>query len=215
MRPVCNSGVILVLLAFATVANAAPPTSVTIAGDLQSELGCASDWDSACAATYLAYDSNSDVWKGTFALLPAGSYNLKAALDDSWTENYGLHAQFNGSNIPLALAAPGPVRFYYDHKSHWVTSDKVDVIANVPGDFQSELGCPRRLAARLLPDLAAGPDRERNLLVHHDRDPARVLPGEGGAPRVVVRELRRRRRARRRKLLLHRPARGIHDALLL
>jgi uncharacterized repeat protein (TIGR01451 family) len=133
--------VVLVFLAFATAANAAPPTSVTIAGDLQSELGCAGDWDPGCAVTHLTYDSNSDVWKGAFTPLPAGSYGFKAALNDSWTENYGLHAQFNGSSIPLTMAAPGPVRFYFDYKSRWVTSDKVDVIANVPGDFQSELGC--------------------------------------------------------------------------
>ena len=36
---------------------------------------------------------------GDFSL-PAGSYEYKAALNDSWDENYGLHAQSNGANIP-------------------------------------------------------------------------------------------------------------------
>ena len=38
------------------------PASVTLAGSLQSELGCAADWDPACAATHLAYDANDGAW---------------------------------------------------------------------------------------------------------------------------------------------------------
>jgi glycosidase len=116
------------------------PTSVTIAGSLQSELGCAGDWDPACAVTHLTYDAGDDVWQGTFDV-PAGSYEYKAALNDSWDENYGLHAAPGGANIPLALSAATPVKFYYDHKSHWVTDNQNSVIAVAPGSFQSELGC--------------------------------------------------------------------------
>ena len=47
------------------------PSSVTIAGLLQSELGCPGDWQLECAATHLTYDAGDDVWQGTFA--PAGS----------------------------------------------------------------------------------------------------------------------------------------------
>ena len=91
--------------------------------------------------THIAYDVADDVWQGTFNL-PAGGYEYKAALNDSWDENYGLHAQFNGSNIPLNLASSGNVKFYYDHKSHWATDNRSSVIAVAPGSFQSELGCP-------------------------------------------------------------------------
>jgi glucoamylase len=117
------------------------PTSVTIAGSLQSALGCPADWDPACAATHLTYDAGDDVWQGTFAL-PAGSYEYKAALNDSWTENYGLNAQPNGANIPLNLGSAASVKFYYDNKTHWVTDNVNSVIAVAPGSFQSELGCP-------------------------------------------------------------------------
>src|SRR5262245_33315997 len=117
------------------------PTAVTVAGSLQSEAGCPGDWDPACAATHLGYDSGDDVWQGTFAL-PAASYEYKAALNDSWTENYGLHAQQDGPNIPLNLATDKSVKFYYDHKSHWITDNQNSVIAVAPGSFQSELGCP-------------------------------------------------------------------------
>ncbi len=116
------------------------PTSVTIAGSLQSELGCAGDWDPACAGTHLTYDAGDDVWQGTFSV-PAGGYEYKAALNNTWDENYGLHAVPGGDNIPFTADGTS-VKFYYDHKSHWVTDNKSSVIAVAPGSFQSELGCP-------------------------------------------------------------------------
>jgi hypothetical protein len=33
------------------------------------------------------------------------------------------------------------VTFFYDPRTHWVTSDEQDPIITVPGSFQSELGC--------------------------------------------------------------------------
>jgi hypothetical protein len=99
----------------AASANTPDPSTVTIAGSLQSEAGCRGDRDPACAATHLAYDAGDDVWQGSFTL-PAGSYECKAALNDAWAENYGLHAAPNGANIPLSLPASTSVKFYYDHK---------------------------------------------------------------------------------------------------
>ena len=48
------------------------PASVTIAGSLQSEASCPTDWDPACATTHLAFDANDTVWQGTIPL-PAGA----------------------------------------------------------------------------------------------------------------------------------------------
>jgi hypothetical protein len=117
------------------------PASVTIAGSLQSELGCPGDWDPTCAATHLTYDASDTVWQGTFNV-PAGSWEYKAALNNGWDENYGANATPNGPNIPLNLAAPTSVKFYYDHETHWVADNQTKVIAVAPGNFQSELGCP-------------------------------------------------------------------------
>ncbi|MBZ5548185.1 MAG: hypothetical protein LAO22_09585, partial [Acidobacteriia bacterium] len=129
---------ILVVLSFTQALQA--QTSVTIAGSLQSELGCAGDWDPACAATFLTYDANDDVWQQSFNV-PAGPYEYKAALNRTWDVNYGLHAAPGGANIPLNLAAPATVKFYFDNKSHWITDNVNSVIATVPGSFQSEIGC--------------------------------------------------------------------------
>jgi glucoamylase len=140
VAPVTLAGLALLLVAAASASHTPNPASVTIAGSLQSELACPGDWDPACAATHLTYDAGDGVWQGTFSL-PADNYEYKAALNNAWDENYGLHAVSNGPNIPLT-APGGPVKFYYDHKTHWATDDKSSVIAVAPGNFQSELGCP-------------------------------------------------------------------------
>jgi len=152
-------------------ATAAAPTSVTVAGSLQSEAGCAGDWDPACAKTHLAYDAGDDVWQGTFSL-PAGSYEYKAALNDSWSENYGLHAVQNGANVPLDLAAPASVKFYYDNKTHWVTDNKSSLIAVVAGDFQSELGCPGDWQPDCLRSWLEDPDGDGTYTFQTDALPA-------------------------------------------
>lgn len=134
----------LALLIAMGIGSAAAQThaSVGIPGNYQSETGCAGDWDPGCAATQLVYDANGDVWKNTFTIPVAGAWEYKVALNGSWDVNYGLHAQQNGPNIPLATSAsPQSVTFYYDHKTHWVTDNVRSLIATVPGSFQSEIGC--------------------------------------------------------------------------
>jgi pullulanase-type alpha-1,6-glucosidase len=123
-----------------TAEGSAPQTTVAVAGSLQSELGCPGDWQPECPNTELAYDANDDVYQATFNV-PAGDWEYKAALNDSWDENYGANAQRDGPNIPLNLTATADVKFYYDHQSHWITSNQNAVIAVAPGNFQSELGC--------------------------------------------------------------------------
>jgi pullulanase len=123
-----------------SASDTANPTSVTIAGDLQSKLSCSGDWQPDCTSTHLTYDREGDVWTGTFTV-PAGTWQYKAALNNSWGENYGLHAKRNGDNIPLNLAAAKTVKFYYDHKTHWVTDNVNSVIVTAPGSYQSRLGC--------------------------------------------------------------------------
>ncbi|MCL4531541.1 MAG: alpha-amylase family glycosyl hydrolase [Chloroflexi bacterium] len=148
-RKLISSVGILVLLitSFASLrptdvvsASTPNPSTVPIPGSLQSELGCPGDWQPDCAATHLVYDSNDDVWQGTFNV-PAGSWEYKAALNDSWDENYGVNAQQNGANIGLALGAATSVKFYYDHKTYWITDNVNSIIATVPGNFQGAIGC--------------------------------------------------------------------------
>jgi pullulanase-type alpha-1,6-glucosidase len=131
------------LLPMSTVAPALAshtpsPTSVTIAGSLQSELGCADDWQPACAATFLIYDTVDTVWQGSLTV-PPGDWEYKAALNATWDESYGLNA--GSGNIPLTVGDANATRFYYSHATHWITSNRNSTIATVAGSFQSELGC--------------------------------------------------------------------------
>ncbi len=120
--------------------HTAAPATVTIAGSLQSELGCADDWLPDCAATDLVFDAEDGVWHATFPV-PAGTWEYKAALDGAWDENYGAGGVADGDNIVLALADDTAVTFYYDHGTHWATDGVTSVIATAPGSFQGELGC--------------------------------------------------------------------------
>jgi len=78
--------------------------SVTVAGDLQSELGCPGDWQPECATTHLTFSTTDGQWHGTFTL-PQGSYQWKVAINDNWTVSYG--AEGGGDNIPLTVPAGG------------------------------------------------------------------------------------------------------------
>jgi len=132
---------IAVVPAIATADHTTDPISVAVVGDLQSELGCPGDWQPECVSTELAYDPADDVWQATFSI-PAGAWEFKAALNDSFTENYGAGGIADGPNIALDLAAETEVKFYYDHGTHWVTDNENSVIATAAGTFQSEIGCP-------------------------------------------------------------------------
>ena len=133
-------GLMGTLLVMGGMSEAVATTSVTVAGSLQSEVGCGGDWDPSCSASFLAYDAQDDVWQRSCAI-PAGNWEYKAALNGGWTENYGANATLNGANIPLALAAGTTVKFYFDDKSNWITDSINSLIAVAAGSFQSELGC--------------------------------------------------------------------------
>jgi pullulanase-type alpha-1,6-glucosidase len=117
------------------------PATVTIAGSLQSELGCPGDWQPECVSTGLTADAEDGVWRGSFPV-PAGTWEYKAALDGTWDENYGAGATPNGANIALATDGASAVRFYYSHTTHWVADSVNHEIPTAAGSFQSEIGCP-------------------------------------------------------------------------
>jgi len=111
--------------------------TATIAGSLQSELGCPGDWQPDCALTDLSAVDGG--FLGTFTL-PAGAYEYKVALNHSWDENYGAGGVRDGGN--LSLTAPGgAVHFAYDSTTHWIGDSVNGEIVTVPGSYQSELGC--------------------------------------------------------------------------
>ncbi|MBT2532187.1 pullulanase-type alpha-1,6-glucosidase [Arthrobacter sp. ISL-48] len=106
----------------AIAAHTELPSSVTLVGSLQDELGCAGEWQLECAATRLQpVPGTEGIYQATFDV-PAGSYEVKAALNDSWAENYGADGIAGGANIPVQ-APGGPVTFTYDHSTHRLSDD--------------------------------------------------------------------------------------------
>ena len=120
------------------------PEFVTVAGSFQNQdpFTCTDAWQPACDQTRLTLDPADQIWKGTFRL-PAGSWAYKAAINKSWDENYGAGGAPNGGNIGLTVPDGGAeVTFYYDHRTHWVTTDLQGPIVTAAGSFQDALGCP-------------------------------------------------------------------------
>ena len=116
----------------AVLAIALAPSSVTLSGDFQSELGCSGDNDPACVSTDLTYSAANDKWTGTFTI-PSGTWTYRAALNHAASPSYG----------PVTLTGTGAaVKFYYDDISHWVGDSVSRTIATLAGSFQSEAGCP-------------------------------------------------------------------------
>lgn len=125
----------------ATPAARAATDMVTLAGSLQTELGCATDWQADCAATHLTFDATDQVWQATFDL-PAGEWNYKVAINDSWDENYGAGGAPGGGDIALSLGSPTRVTFLFSPVTHWVADSVTSTVATVAGSMQDELGCP-------------------------------------------------------------------------
>ena len=113
---------VLALAAPAQAHHTPVPGVVALVGSLQSELGCPGDWQPECVQTRLQPVAGSPgVFRGTFDV-PAGAFEYKVALNNSWDENYGAGGAAGGANI--ALDAPGgELTFTYDHATHVIGDD--------------------------------------------------------------------------------------------
>lgn len=120
----------LALPAFAD--HTAAPAAVALVGSLQSEIGCPGDWQPECAASrLLPVEGSATLYRASFDV-PAGTYAMKVALNNSWDENYGAGGAAGGGD--MVLTAPGgPVTFTYDHASHTLTDDVPDAVGAEAG----------------------------------------------------------------------------------
>ncbi len=117
------------------------PSSVNLAGSLESEAtnGACGDWDPGCVSSRFTAQPNG-VYLFNSAAIPAGAYEYKVAMG-SWSENYGANYQQDGPNIGLTVEAERRVRFYYDHKTHYIADNVRNAIYTVPGSFGPRIGC--------------------------------------------------------------------------
>ena len=184
------------------------PASVNLVGSLQSEAsdGACGDWNPACAGSAFTAQGNG-VYLFESATIPAGDWEYKVAMGD-WAENYGANFLFNGPNIVRNLAADQTVRFYYDHKTHYIADNVGNTIYTRPGSFNERARLRRRLGARLPPDLMLRRGRRRRVHVRDDGHPGRELRVQGRDERELEQpELRRGGGGREQRRVQRRPAR--------
>ena len=160
------------------------PTSVAVAGSLQSELGCSGDWDPACPDSELG-NVIGDVWKGTFAV-PAGDWEYKVALNDTWDVSYP------SDNVALPVASADDVSVYYSHLTHWVADSVNDRIVTAPGSFQSELGCSGDWDPACLASWLQDPDGDDVFTLVTDAIPAAATGSPATSRRTRTRSASRR-----------------------
>ena len=74
--------------------------------------------------------------------MPAGSYEYKVALNGSWDVNYGANGEQNGGNVAYTTDGTKPVTFYWNPDTKVVSSSAEGPVVTLPGNFQSQIGCP-------------------------------------------------------------------------
>lgn len=143
---------------------------LTIAGSFQSELGCPGDWQPDCLRSWLQNEDGNRVYNFSTMALPAGEYEAKVAVNQSWDENYGANGERNGPNIPFTVPVDGlEVVFAYIPRNNLLNIQVIDPEAlaaaaereasasaaipaprvalsqpetvTIPGTIQSKVGC--------------------------------------------------------------------------
>ena len=127
-----------IALVFPATEIQAAERTVTLVGDLQTELGASGDWDPAAPETVMR-----DVGNGFYTFtgdLPAGEYKYKIAINGSWDENYGYGGE-NGGDIQLSLAEQTTVTVYYHDATNAIADSSwyLPVEPRVVGDLQTEI----------------------------------------------------------------------------
>lgn len=136
----------------------AETTKVVLVGDLQSQFistgakNPGKDWDERSVVTQMTYSDNGLYsFTGT---LPAGEYNYKVALNDSFDESYGFAKYTNpqgkndGENIHIKLEEETTVTFYYNDITHkiadstYYTPITPKLTGNLPAEALSTLTDP-------------------------------------------------------------------------
>nr|WP_255622168.1 pullulanase-type alpha-1,6-glucosidase [Tessaracoccus sp. OS52] len=100
---------------------------VTLPGSWQAALGCPGDWQPECLATAMR-PLGDGTWVFSTDDLPAGSYEIKAAVGGSWAENYGVGGVRDGANYTFSTNAGEVVTVIYDETTHVLTIE----VANPP-----------------------------------------------------------------------------------
>jgi hypothetical protein len=107
----------------------------TAPGDYQSEIGCPTDWDPGCLRSWLEDPDGNGIYQFSTSAIPAGDYQTKAAIDESFAENYGADGVRNGANISFTVPPSATVTFTYDPVSHVLSvTSTINTITSITAD---------------------------------------------------------------------------------
>ncbi|WP_299597163.1 pullulanase-type alpha-1,6-glucosidase [uncultured Microbulbifer sp.] len=148
-------------------------TIVAAAGDFQSELGCPGDWQPECLQTWLQDVDGDGIYTFITDVLPAGDYQMKAALNEGWEESYG---DSSGNNIAFTAEEGKEIYFAFDSntnnvvvstdgvprgdlttdKAHWVDANTIVWPVTLPEGGSAMLVASDSAALTLGPDGVSG-----------------------------------------------------------
>jgi pullulanase-type alpha-1,6-glucosidase len=146
IRPIALVSALALVTGVAALAPLAAPASAVastaaLVGDLQSELGCPGDWQPDCGATELAPTGVPGQFAAEFTL-PAGTWQYKVALNDTWDESYGRDG--GGDNAPLVLGGDALVRVVYDDTTHRTALTPLDLAGDYTASDDALVAAPVR-----------------------------------------------------------------------
>jgi pullulanase len=133
--------------------------NITLIGSLAEALGCESA-DAACPASQLLFDETHQLWLAKFEL-PPGEYEYTAVVNND-------PAQPLSDPITLRLEATQAVTIWFVPTSGWLADNVNKLLANVPGSYQGEIGCPKTPLSTDENDW--GPDCLQTILQDPDND---------------------------------------------
>lgn len=124
-----------------TVAVAPVTGVITAPGSYQGEIGCpdttgnGGDWEPACDLSLMNDEDGDGVYTLVVTSLPAGSYEMKVAVDRSWSQNYGLDGASGGANIPFEVPVDyAQVTFTFDSVSRMINVAVDETVIGGPSD---------------------------------------------------------------------------------
>ncbi|NWF67646.1 MAG: pullulanase-type alpha-1,6-glucosidase [Chloroflexi bacterium] len=104
-------------------------------GSYQSEIGCSSDWAPDCLRSWLQDPDLDGVYTATIPVIPAGRYEVKVAINQSWTLNYGAEARRDGPNIPFEIPdGNGSITFSFDSTTNLLTFEVGEPLAELAAE---------------------------------------------------------------------------------
>ncbi|RJT78056.1 glycosidase [Arthrobacter cheniae] len=97
------------------------PQSVALSGDFDPLFGEAGHWSTDLRELQLSYDAGDNSWKQTLQM-PAGTYQFKILVNNSWDENYGRYGVRDGANHELHLLLDTAVTVRFDYATKDITT---------------------------------------------------------------------------------------------